>query len=398
MKRRIVGLTALVGVVAIISCADSTVGDYTQPPPAQQFVSPDAGGDADASHDPEALSYCPTDKCPTGRTTCPGSNFRCDVDLRNDPMNCGACDRACPKGGSRETYTCVEGRCVLACNHTGVPTLDCDGLPDNGCETDPGDDDNCSTCGDKCDPSHACINRGSFFDVDYGCGCLPGTTACGDFFTPCTDMERDDNHCGACGTACDPTNGGLTPKPHTYFGCIAGECGHPKCEMYWADCDGNMEKNGCETSLLDTDNCGDCGIAGDPGQFCGINEVTGAIQLMCPAGETFCGDCSSGQCIGQCFDLSSDLENCGACGSQCSRNFGAMVGSCNAGICVQTCSNGRADCNGNPEDLCEVNTDSDPRNCGGCGITCDAIAGQACVGGRCMVENCDQDGGEDIPR
>jgi hypothetical protein len=68
-------------------------------------------------------------------------------------------------------------------------------------------------------------------------------------------------------------------------------------------------------------------------------------------------------------------------------------GVCNYGTCSRHCIDGRADCNGNPSDDCETNIDNDPENCGGCGIVCDAVAGQACVGGRCVVEPCNSDGG-----
>ncbi|AKU95633.1 hypothetical protein AKJ09_02297 [Labilithrix luteola] len=58
-------------------------------------------------------------------------------------------------------------------------------------------------------------------------------------------------------------------------------------------------------------------------------------------------------------------------------------------MCRLDCGTGRANCNGNQSDACETNIDSDPNNCGGCGITCNAVAGQACVQGRCVVEPCD---------
>ncbi|MDF2698001.1 MAG: hypothetical protein K0S65_6384, partial [Labilithrix sp.] len=82
------------------------------------------------------------------------------------------------------------------------------------------------------------------------------------------------------------------------------------------------------------------------------------------------------------------------CGNVCGVR-GAKVhgGFCSYGTCAFTCSTGWADCNGNPEDGCEINTMSDPQNCGGCGITCNGIAGQVCAGGRCAVEPCNQDGG-----
>ena len=62
------------------------------------------------------------------------------------------------------------------------------------------------------------------------------------------------------------------------------------------------------------------------------------------------------------------------------------------------CNEGRADCNNSQSDGCEVNIDSDPRNCGACGHVCDAVAGQACVAGRCVVEPCAQDAGVEIPK
>ena len=65
------------------------------------------------------------------------------------------------------------------------------------------------------------------------------------------------------------------------------------------------------------------------------------------------------------------------------------------GECQSTCNDRWDDCNGNRSDGGETHIASDPNNCGGCGIVCDGIAGQACVDGQCMVEACDamQDAG-----
>jgi hypothetical protein len=108
---------------------------------------------------------------------------------------------------------------------------------------------------------------------------------------------------------------------------------------------------------------------------------------MCPAGQVFCGNF--------CADLATDPLNCGSCGFKCQDDrLKRSYGVCTYGICHVQCIEGRADCNENPDDDCEVNTNNDPKNCGGCGIICDAIAGQACVDGRCVVEPCaEQDGG-----
>lgn len=117
---------------------------------------------------------------------------------------------------------------------------------------------------------------------------------------------------------------------------------------------------------------------------------------MCAPGRTLCEkECFGEFCTGKCFDLASDVNNCGACGFGCSANYAAYsLAACSYGTCTRTCLKGRADCNGNDVDDCEVDTDSDPRNCGACGRACDAIAGQACVGGQCVVEPCGGDKGD----
>jgi hypothetical protein len=169
-----------------------------------------------------------------------------------------------------------------------------------------------------------------------------------------------------------------------------------KCNANYGNCD-SVTDNGCETQLVTAQNCGACGKTCAAGEECRIN-LRGQPECMCPAGKTYCSlSCFGGVCYGGCYDLSSDKDNCGACGFSCSSSFQPdSVGVCTYGTCSQRCNEGRADCNRNPADDCEVDTDSDPRNCGGCGIVCDAIAGQACVGGQCVVEPCgqDQDAGE----
>lgn len=49
-----------------------------------------------------------------------------------------------------------------------------------------------------------------------------------------------------------------------------------------------------------------------------------------------------------------------------------------------TCSPGRADCDAQSLNGCEVDTDNDPRNCGACGTSC--LAGEKCVSGRCTQD------------
>jgi len=345
------------------------------------FVAPDVEA---TSLEIEAglTSYCPSNKCPAGWTECPTSRFPCDVNLQTDRMNCGACGVACPKETGREIYECTEGRCVPQCK---AGFLDCDGIPDNGCEIQMSDE-HCGACGNKCDdPARPCLQTAT----GYGCGCGGGRTWCPTSGN-CVDTNNSDANCGACDNACDSTGGdGAAQFSNMYYGCSGSQCGALQCRVPFGNCDGVLS-NGCETYLLDTENCGACGNVCAPGQQCGVNPL-GFIQCMCPANKTFCGACFGGLCMGECVDLSSDRSNCGSCGFKCTDSS-----ACTYGMCTLQCFEGWGDCNGNAADGCEVNTNSDPKNCGACGRLCDAVAGQACVGGACVVEPCDQvqDGGE----
>ena len=369
--------------------ADVTVAEMDDAtPPA--FSAPDAEPDAIAIG---FTAYCPSDRCPPGHTTCPNSQFLCDTDLLTDPYNCGECGNACRSSvvGGNEDYACVDGRCVMACKEQDA--LDCDGVPDNGCETHPSSDDHCGLCGNKCPADKPCINRGL---ADYGCGCRAGELYCASAnLIPCVDPENDDAHCGACDNACPPEgDGSEAPPPNMYFGCYDGQCGTLKCNGGWGDCD-TVRDNGCEQLLLDDDNCGMCANKCPDGQQCRLLTPFLIPTCMCPEGQTFCGACNGGVCTGFCADLVNDPRNCGACSAACEVTVPQASEACVYGRCERSCRNGWGDCNGNRDDGCETHVAADPKNCGGCGIVCDGIAGQACVDGQCMVEPCDviQDAG-----
>ena len=384
-------------------CGDSDVviAETNEGGPPLSFTAPDA---EPASVEAGLTSYCPSNRCPEGHTTCLSSYFPCDVDLKTDRHNCGACGVTCPEANASETYDCVEGRCVMTCNVGPTRYLDCDGVPDNGCETRPDTDLNCGACGVKCtDPAKPCI-RLSF--GSYQCGCPAPSILCpANEFQPAHCVDRnDDKNCGACGNVCDPEGDGGRADDHTYYGCDNGTCGHLKCAQGYANCDGEVT-NGCETSLVSDASCGGCGNACAPGTKCALGR-DGQPFCACPDNKTFCafcpqlcndeGVCIELPCIGSCHDLTSDVSACGSCDVACDELMPAAEPYCSFGKCKQRCADGRADCNGNTTDGCEVNTMSDPQNCGACGVACDAIAGQACVDGRCMVEPCDEvtDGGK----
>jgi hypothetical protein len=344
------------------------------------FVGDGGTGDctAEGGCDAGLVQYCPVTECPDPYATCASSRFACDVNLLNDPHNCGACGFSCDIGGSDyATYTCVEGKCTLSCTRGAA---DCNNLPDDDCETKLGTNNACAACGDVCpDPAKPCVDRHD--GTPAKCGCEPGETRCGSF---CVDTQSNDITCGSCTTICAPTpsDGGTLP-PNVYLGCQNGECGHPKCQSGWADCDGKSD-NGCETNLLLPTSCGACTTVCDPEQNCLVinNKPT---CFACPLGQTLCGN--------NCTDIVTDSANCGGCGNNCnSANIPAGVVRCAYGSCRYDCMQGRGDCNSDTSDGCETNLNADPRNCGECGNACDIAGGQPCIGGRCAVEPCHEEG------
>ena len=119
---------------------------------------------------------------------------------------------------------------------------------------------------------------------------------------------------------------------------------------------------------------------------------------LCPRGticnsRNQCEKCT--YCNGQCKTLDADPNNCGSCGHVCPSNGVAEV-ECTGGVCVIIhCAPNRIECNGDPEDGCEIDVSRDsfatnPRACGQCGVDCGS--GQCC-NGTCVdlqqdVNNC----------
>jgi hypothetical protein len=94
--------------------------------------------------------------------------------------------------------------------------------------------------------------------------------------------------------------------------------------------------------------------------------------------------------------LTGDPANCGTCNKQCSNNGGSGV--CNGGTCKTECDAGRADCDNNANNGCETDTSTNPLHCGICGKTCSSInATPNCENGLCKpicnagFANCDGD-------
>ena len=84
------------------------------------------------------------------------------------------------------------------------------------------------------------------------------------------------------------------------------------------------------------------------------------------------------------FDLTIDLQNCGACRNACEGRNASWT--CTAGACVITaCDAGFVDCDGAAATGCESNPQTDANNCGICGMVCGPPDRDCCSGtcGRC---------------
>jgi len=320
-----------------------------------------------------------TTVCPVGATNCGGI---CR-DTQTDNANCGTCGTACPAG-----TLCSAGTCAVSC---GSGTTNCAGT----CRDTQTDNANCGTCGTACPAGQLC----SAGMCQVTCGA--GTTNCGG---SCRDLQSDRLHCGGCGNACTAGES-----------CLNGQCA-VSCPMGQTVCMGT-----CRDLLADNANCGMCGNACPTGRVC----AAGACAATCGAGTTNCeGDCrntqtdvaacggcgmacptpangtafcTAGRCGVQCSrgfgDCDSDasngcettldsLTNCGGCGVRC--NFANATGSCvSSGCALDACSTGFANCDMNPANGCETNTQNDNANCGGCGTACGA--GQRCAAGVCVA-------------
>ncbi|MBI5499601.1 MAG: hypothetical protein HY907_05130 [Deltaproteobacteria bacterium] len=241
-----------------------------------------------------------------------------------------------------------------------------------GCRDLLQDPDHCGTCGSPCEPLDVC-DRGT---------CAPGCTAgrlnCG---RSCVDPQTDPEHCATCDVVCAAADN-ADPV------CTAGVCGL-ECRDGFVDLDGLP---GCEYACLaaGAETCNgvddDCDAETDE-------------DFSCLAGEpvactTACGSAGSGTCSAECAVPAPDAcplpaEACNGadddCDTRCDNGFTCCAG--DTAPCLTTCSSIGArtcgpdcawgdclpaaeECNGLDDD-CDTVTDS--------GFECTRRATEACT-------------------
>jgi hypothetical protein len=239
-----------------------------------------------------------TDACPNSETSCSGICENTNV----DPNNCGSCGTNCLALPNTATsgQSCNGGSCAFTC----APNFaDCDKSPSNGCEADLRSDlANCGSCGNVCSQANGtstCVNdpySGSYCQVN---SCNSGYSNCG---SSCSNLQVDQNNCGACGSVCSVTAG-----PGTAV-CAGGNCSRT-CSGGLALCG-----TGCFNLNSDINNCGSCG------NVCPHVPNSAATCRSVFGGTPVCTDiCFAGftRCSNTCSTLTNDVNNCGACGNVC---------------------------------------------------------------------------------
>jgi len=219
---------------------------------------------------------------------CPASETRCGdscVDPQTDVANCGGCGRTCNVG-----QVCQTGNCVASC---AAPLTLCE----MACIDPDHDPKNCGGCGVQCAPDHvvaaACVNMSCSYSQ-----CAPNYADCDGLLQNGCETETDFDlyNCGGCGVFCLPahvtsrlSDGGVfvdpdagepcnpadagdagcpLPQPPRGALCATGRCAYQACAPGWADCDG-VTLNGCETPVLeDVNNCGGCFVQCGAAQSC----------------------------------------------------------------------------------------------------------------------------------
>lgn len=333
---------------------------------------------------PHAVSNCVDGKCGIG--DCVDPYVDCDGDPANgcesntevDPKNCKACGLACPPG-----QTCEEGVCGLYCPKGKA---NCNGDDSDGCEVPLGTQTDCNFCGDDCTVPNSTSHCDAMTNACILDECQPGFMNCdSQFNTGCeTNVQTDAANCGTCGNMCSTTGVHATPV------CTSGGC-TINCDPGWQNCNSkpnyhNNDADGCEAHT-DTDptQCGDdCKPCVTPNA---TPACTGGVCVVAQCNPGF-ANCNTNAADGCEINTKNDPLNCGTCGNVCMIANGTPA--CNNGTCaVGTCNPGWADCDGDVTNGCETNTGADVNNCGVCGKVCNLPnATAACTGGICTIGAC----------
>ncbi len=343
----------------------------------------DAGGSSSSSSSSGSSSGGPVDSGGTtedaggtstldGPSGCAAGQLECNgVCVPSDVQNCGSCGHSCTSlphvsGGT----TCsAAGACSFPANACAAGWADCNGNPEDGCETDVTQPSHCGGCSTACGTSApVCAASGG----GYACstGCSASQSLCGG---TCADTSDDAQNCGSCSHVCSGVTNGQPA-------CVSSACSFT-CNNGFSGCPSGSP-TACVDEQNDPSNCGSCSTV-CPGPTSGTGSpacVSGACSLSCAAGLAACPSANPTECVNE----QTDPSNCGTCGKTCpAPSNGNGSAACATGACTFDCASGYTACpsEGQCDDLA-----TDPANCGSCGHVCTtsvANASPTCSGSQC---------------
>lgn len=307
-------------------------------------------------------------RCNTGFADCDGNpNNGCETNLQDDEKNCGECSKSCVLPHS--TGTCVSGVCQTECEKDYD---DCNG-GDDGCESHLTEPETCGKCSSTCNSNGGdakCTNGAcSITCTGTNRDCVNGPAdGCE------TNIATNIKNCGNCGIAC------ADPAPGNSVACVDSRCVYSNCAAPLADCDGNTT---CETNLTsDAKNCGGCGLACTAFNGTAACVNSKCVVASCNPGYADCDPAADG-----CETKLGDRQNCTECKEACLSDDHTK-NSCTPDGCSPTCAVGWGNCDGIPDNGCETQLNT-LTNCGQCLGSCKLPnAATSCDTGTCTITSC----------
>jgi hypothetical protein len=354
-----------------------------------------------------------------GRVNCTqavqhASGIECDsgtCDYGSCASGFGDCDNTRPNGcetNMRQTSSCgtacgalhnctqeVQNASSISCTTAGTCTFlgtctsgfgNCDNNTANGCEVNIWQTTSCGTgCFGRVNCTQQVQNASGITCNSGACNYQTCNTGFGDCDSLHTNgCEINLRQVTSCGTNClNRANCNQQVQHATGITCNNGYCDFTECEPGWANCDNNRV-NGCDWFVWDDDNCrNNCLIGANcttlPHVAVGVCDRGSCAISQC---QTLWGNCN-GTVSDGCETTLANTANCGACGVICRNDHGSNTChvSGSTAACQPICDYLWGDCNGNPNDGCEISLNTNSR-CGSCNVSCPLW--QHCANGVCV--------------